>query len=110
MRAAAGVAHDRALIDAKRIGVSAPTSAAGASASARPERGYFVAFFARLVESWRMDRPTVEAWIRARVDPVGPLETAHQEPWATVLRVPLARVPDLLWADGYGSLSATVVP
>jgi hypothetical protein len=37
-----------------------------------------------------MDRATAEAWIRARVDPVGPLETAHQEPWATVLRVPLA--------------------
>jgi hypothetical protein len=37
-----------------------------------------------------MDRAIVEAWIRARVDPVGPIETAHQEPWATVLRVPLA--------------------
>ena len=37
-----------------------------------------------------MDRSAAEAWIRARVDPVGPVETAHQEPWATVLRVPLA--------------------
>ena len=37
-----------------------------------------------------MDRAIAEAWIRARVDPVGPIETAHQEPWATVLRVPLA--------------------
>jgi hypothetical protein len=37
-----------------------------------------------------MDRASVEAWIRARVEPVGPIETAHQQPWATVLRVPLA--------------------
>ncbi|HJU03111.1 MAG TPA: hypothetical protein VJ966_18090 [Actinomycetes bacterium] len=40
-----------------------------------------------------MDRAAAEAWIRARVDPVGPLETAHVEPWATVLRVPLADGP-----------------
>ena len=37
-----------------------------------------------------MDHSAAEAWIRASVDPVGPVETAHQEPWATVLRVPLA--------------------
>jgi hypothetical protein len=37
-----------------------------------------------------MDRAAVEAWIRSRIDPVGPVETAHQQPWATVLRVPLA--------------------
>jgi hypothetical protein len=37
-----------------------------------------------------MDRASAEAWIRARVEPVGPIETAHQQPWATVLRVPLA--------------------
>ena len=37
-----------------------------------------------------MDRAIVDAWIRDRVDPAGPIETAHQEPWATVLRVPLA--------------------
>jgi hypothetical protein len=37
-----------------------------------------------------MDRATAEAWIRARVDPVGPIETAHQQPWSTVLRVPVA--------------------
>jgi hypothetical protein len=43
-----------------------------------------------LGESGSMDRSAAEAWIRARVDPVGPVETAHQEPWATVLRVPLA--------------------
>lgn len=37
-----------------------------------------------------MDRATAEAWIRAQVDPVGPIEMAHERPWATVLRVPLA--------------------
>jgi hypothetical protein len=37
-----------------------------------------------------MDRAIAEAWIRAQVDPVGPIEAAHQRPWATVLRVPLA--------------------
>ena len=37
-----------------------------------------------------MDRAAAEAWIRAHVDPVGPIETHHVEPWATVLRVPLA--------------------
>jgi hypothetical protein len=31
-----------------------------------------------------------EAWIRAHVNPAGAIETAHQRPWATVLRVPLA--------------------
>ncbi|MDQ6674159.1 MAG: aminoglycoside phosphotransferase family protein [Chloroflexota bacterium] len=37
-----------------------------------------------------MDRAAAEDWIRAHVDPVGPIETAHKRPWATVLRVPLA--------------------
>jgi hypothetical protein len=31
-----------------------------------------------------------EAWIRSHVAAVGPAETAHVRPWATVLRVPLA--------------------
>lgn len=30
-------------------------------------------------------------------------------PTAVVLRVPTNRVPDLLWADGYGALSVTVL-
>jgi hypothetical protein len=34
--------------------------------------------------------PAAEDWIRTYVDPVGPIETAHERPWATVLRVPLA--------------------
>jgi hypothetical protein len=30
-----------------------------------------------------------QEWIRAHVDPVGRIETVHERPWATVLRVPL---------------------
>ena len=37
-----------------------------------------------------MDRAAAEDWIRARVEPVGAIETAHERPWATVLRVPHA--------------------
>ena len=37
-----------------------------------------------------LDRTAAEHWIRAHVEPVGPIETAHERPWATVLRVPLA--------------------
>jgi hypothetical protein len=31
-----------------------------------------------------------EGWIRAYVEPVGVIETAHERPWSTVLRVPVA--------------------
>jgi hypothetical protein len=37
-----------------------------------------------------MDLADAEDWIRAHVEPVGPIETEHKRPWATVLRVPLA--------------------
>ncbi len=37
-----------------------------------------------------MDLADAEDWIRAHVEPVGPIETEHERPWATVLRVPLA--------------------
>lgn len=37
-----------------------------------------------------MGRTAAEDWIRAHVEPVGVIETAHKRPWATVLRVPLA--------------------
>jgi hypothetical protein len=37
-----------------------------------------------------VDRAAAEDWIRKHVDPIGPIETAHERPWATVLRVPLA--------------------
>ncbi|HEY3059465.1 MAG TPA: phosphotransferase [Chloroflexota bacterium] len=37
-----------------------------------------------------MDRAAAEEWIRAQVDPVGPIEIAQERSWSTVLRVPLA--------------------
>ncbi|HEY1293148.1 MAG TPA: hypothetical protein VGJ60_08720 [Chloroflexota bacterium] len=37
-----------------------------------------------------LDRAAADDWIRAHVTPVGPIETAHERPWSTVLRVPLA--------------------
>ena len=40
-----------------------------------------------------LDRDAAEAWIRAHVEPVRAIETAHERPWATVLRVPLAEGP-----------------
>ena len=40
--------------------------------------------------SGRVDLAGAEDWIRAHVEPAGPIETEHERPWATVLRVPLA--------------------
>jgi hypothetical protein len=37
-----------------------------------------------------VDPVTVDEWIRMHVEPVGKIETVHERPWATVLRVPLA--------------------
>jgi hypothetical protein len=37
-----------------------------------------------------MDPVAVEEWIRVHAEPVGTIETVHERPWATVLRVPLA--------------------
>jgi hypothetical protein len=37
-----------------------------------------------------MDLAGAEDWIRAHVDPTGPIETEHERSWATVQRVPLA--------------------
>jgi hypothetical protein len=37
-----------------------------------------------------VDRVAAENWIRTHVQPVGAMETTHERPWATVLRVPLA--------------------
>jgi hypothetical protein len=37
-----------------------------------------------------VDLADAEDWIRAHVEPVGTIETEHERPWATVLRVPLA--------------------
>jgi hypothetical protein len=35
------------------------------------------------------DRAAAERWIRAHVQPVGPVRVVHERPWSTVLRVPL---------------------
>jgi hypothetical protein len=37
-----------------------------------------------------VDRQAVEDWIRAHVEPVGPVVVEHERPWSTVLRVPVA--------------------
>jgi Phosphotransferase enzyme family len=36
-----------------------------------------------------IDRLAVEEWIRVHAEPVRTIETVHERPWATVLRVPL---------------------
>ena len=36
-----------------------------------------------------VDTLAVEEWIRGHAEPVGAIETVHEQPWATVLRVPL---------------------
>jgi hypothetical protein len=51
-----------------------------------------------------LDRARAEAWVRAHVEPVGPIETAHQRPWATVLRVPLAG--GAAWFKACGAVQA----
>jgi Phosphotransferase enzyme family len=37
-----------------------------------------------------LDRAAAEEWIRDSVEPAGEIDTEHEEPWATVLRVPLS--------------------
>lgn len=37
-----------------------------------------------------MERAAAEDWIRSQVRPAGTIETQHERPWATVLRVPLS--------------------
>jgi len=51
-----------------------------------------------------VDRAAAEGWIRAHVDPVGPIEVTHTRPWATVLRVPLAG--GRVWFKACGRLQA----
>jgi hypothetical protein len=40
--------------------------------------------------SGSVDRSAAERWICEHVEPARPIETEHERPWATVLRVPLA--------------------
>ena len=51
-----------------------------------------------------MDLGEAEAWIRARAAPVGAIEVAHERPWATVLRVPVAR--GAVWFKACAELQA----
>jgi hypothetical protein len=51
-----------------------------------------------------VDRGEAEAWIRARVAPVGAIEVARARPWATVLRVPLAE--GVVWFKACGLVQA----
>jgi hypothetical protein len=37
-----------------------------------------------------LDVSAAEAWIRKHVEPAGAIETTHDRPWATVMRVPVA--------------------
>jgi hypothetical protein len=37
-----------------------------------------------------VDRDSADDWVRSHVEPVAAIETAHERPWATVWRVPLA--------------------
>jgi hypothetical protein len=37
-----------------------------------------------------VDTLAVEEWIRGQAEPVGAIQSMHERPWATVLRVPLA--------------------
>ena len=37
-----------------------------------------------------MDAVAAEEWIRKQVEPAGAIETTHDRPWATVMRVPVA--------------------
>jgi phosphotransferase family enzyme len=51
-----------------------------------------------------VDRTAADAWIREHVEPVGAIETAHDRPWATVLRVPLA--DGVAWFKACGPVQA----
>jgi Phosphotransferase enzyme family len=51
-----------------------------------------------------VDPAAAEDWIRAHVEPVGAIETAHVEPWATVLRVPIA--DGVAWFKACGPVQA----
>jgi hypothetical protein len=51
-----------------------------------------------------VDRAAAEEWIRAQVEPAGAIEPAHERPWATVLRVPLA--DGVAWFKACGPVQA----
>jgi hypothetical protein len=51
-----------------------------------------------------VDRGEVEAWVRSRVAAVGAIEVAHERPWATVWRVPVA--DGAVWFKVCGAVQA----
>lgn len=51
-----------------------------------------------------MDRAAAEDWIREHVEPTGEIETAHERPWATVLRVP--HVGGIAWFKQCGPVQS----
>jgi hypothetical protein len=51
-----------------------------------------------------VDLADAEGWIRAHVEPVGAIETVHERPWATVLRVPVA--DGVVWFKTCGPVQA----
>jgi hypothetical protein len=52
-----------------------------------------------------VDLADAEDWIRAHVEPVGPIRTEHERPWATVLRVPIAG--GVAWFKACGPVQAS---
>jgi hypothetical protein len=55
-----------------------------------------------------VDLAHAEDWIREYVEPTGPIETEHERPWATVLRVPLA--DGVAWFKACGPVQAFEPP
>jgi len=55
-------------------------------------------------ERMDLDRAAAEAWIRTLVRPVGEIETAHERPWSTVLRVP--HTNGVAWFKACGRVQA----
>src|SRR3954451_4328822 len=51
-----------------------------------------------------VDLAGAEPWIRAHVEPVGPIENAYEQPWSTVLRVPVA--DGVAWFKACGPVQA----
>jgi hypothetical protein len=51
-----------------------------------------------------VDRGEVEAWVRSRVAVAGAIEVAHERPWASVLRVPVA--DGSVWFKACGAVQA----
>jgi len=51
-----------------------------------------------------VDRDEIETWIRAHVEPTGPIEVAHDRPWSTVLRVPVSG--GVIWCKACAPIQA----